>query len=91
MYYSVKCIIFFTKSSTLFIFPDKLSCMYGSFKEYDIFVWSWNLSDVWRQDDGMSNLSEVCREKNLTVLTHLHFKLFHFLIVIGCECFLHMF
>ena len=40
----------------LLIFSDLLSSVHGSVEEYDIPVWTRYMSDVWRQNAGMSHL-----------------------------------
>lgn len=52
-----------------FNIPDFLSCVHGSLKEHDFPVWPWNLSDVWRPDDWMPNLSQSCRKTHPPLLT----------------------
>ena len=47
---------------------DNVSSMFGSTEEYDISMWPWNLSDVWRPNVGMPDMQKNCRTKDLTIL-----------------------
>lgn len=67
-----RCKVLFFICISVFIIcfnvTDNVSCMLGPFEEYDIPLWSWHLSDVWRSDVRMSNLSQSSRETNSTLL-----------------------
>ena len=39
---------------------DNVPSMFGSTEEYDISVWPWNLSDVWRPNVGMPDMQKNC-------------------------------
>lgn len=51
-----------------FFLTDYVSSLPRSFKKYDIFMWSRNMSNVWRSDVRMSNMSKSCRQTNFTLL-----------------------
>lgn len=51
-----------------FFLTDYVSSLPRSFKKYDIFMRSRNMSNVWRSDVRMSNMSKSCRQTNFTLL-----------------------
>ena len=49
---------------------DNVSRVSGPYQEHDLPVWTRHVSDVWRQDGGVSHLSEACGEKDTCVLSY---------------------
>lgn len=48
-------------------FTDNVPSMFGSPEKYDLYVWTWNMSNVWRSNVRVPYLSKTCRKTHLAV------------------------
>ncbi|KAL2720716.1 E3 ubiquitin-protein ligase MIB1-like isoform X2 [Vespula squamosa] len=48
-----------------------VSCLFGSFKKYDLPLWTWHLPNVWRSYVGVSNMPQSRRQTYFALLKRL--------------------